>query len=99
MKGGPTGPPFIYKVDLIRLLIAISAALVFYLVGAAAVRYFNQPPPPEPALRDVQPVDYKFRCEVCGVEVTMTAAPAAEVPDAPRHCREDMTLVAEAGSW
>lgn len=83
----------------LRVLIAVCAALAFYLAGAAAVRYFNQPPPPEPARRDVQPVDYKFRCEVCGVEVTMTAAPAEEVPEAPRHCREDMTLVIEAGSW
>jgi hypothetical protein len=53
-------------------------------------------PPDEPDLESLRPVDYRYRCGVCGAEVTMTAAPedeAAEAPDPPRHCREDMTLV------
>jgi endogenous inhibitor of DNA gyrase (YacG/DUF329 family) len=34
-----------------------------------------------------------FRCSICGTEVRMTSA-NDEVPDAPRHCQEDMDLVA-----
>ena len=38
-------------------------------------------------------------CSVCGTEVTMTSAPEDEIPNAPRHCREDMNLVVEGGDW
>ncbi len=34
-----------------------------------------------------------FRCSICGTEVRMTSA-NDEVPDPPRHCQEDMDLVA-----
>jgi DNA-directed RNA polymerase subunit RPC12/RpoP len=34
-----------------------------------------------------------YRCSICGTEVRMTAA-NDEVPDQPRHCLEDMDLVA-----
>jgi hypothetical protein len=44
-------------------------------------------------------VNYRYRCTVCGTEVTMTSAPDGEAPDAPRHCREDMSLVVEGGEW
>jgi hypothetical protein len=34
-----------------------------------------------------------FRCSICGTEVRMTSA-NDEVPEPPRHCQEDMDLVA-----
>ena len=34
-----------------------------------------------------------YRCSICGTEVRMTAA-NDEVPEPPRHCLEDMDLVA-----
>jgi DNA-directed RNA polymerase subunit RPC12/RpoP len=34
-----------------------------------------------------------YRCSICGTEVRMTVA-NDEVPNAPRHCQEDMDLVA-----
>ena len=83
----------------VRVLIAVAAALVFYLIGVRIVRVMLAPPPPdEPDLTLLRPVDYRYRCMVCGTEVTMTAAPSAdgepvESPDAPRHCREDMQLL------
>ena len=51
---------------------------------------------PEPEPGELHPVDYRYRCVVCGTEVTMTAAPTDEAPTPPRHCREDMALVVEA---
>ena len=57
-----------------------------------AVRKFKLAPPPEPDPDDIQPVNLRFRCAVCGAEVTMTAAQGDE-PDAPRHCREDMDFI------
>jgi len=83
----------------VRVLIAVAAALVLYLIGVRIVRVMLTPPPPdEPDLTLLRPVDYRYRCMVCGTEVTMTAAPSVdgepvESPDAPRHCREDMQLL------
>ncbi|MEO6467547.1 MAG: hypothetical protein ABIP21_00495 [Acidimicrobiia bacterium] len=79
----------------IRILIALAMALVFYLIAVRIVRVMMAPPPPdEPDVSLLKPVDYRYRCMVCGTEVTMTASPEADAPDAPRHCREDMASVA-----
>ena len=47
-------------------------------------------PPPAGELRKVKII---YRCSICGTEVRMTVAPD-EDPDPPRHCLEDMDLVA-----
>jgi DNA-directed RNA polymerase subunit RPC12/RpoP len=38
-------------------------------------------------------VNLKYQCTICGAEVKMTKA-GEELPEAPRHCMEDMQLVA-----
>jgi len=38
-------------------------------------------------------VNLRYRCSICGAEVRMTQA-TEELPDPPRHCQEDMDLVA-----
>ena len=82
----------------VRVLIALAAAVVFYLIAVRLVRAMLRPgPPDEPDLESLRPVDYRYRCGVCGAEVTMTAAPGDEAPEAPRHCREDMTLIGGEG--
>jgi hypothetical protein len=83
---------------IVRIALALTGAIVIYLIGAGTIRKFTIPPPPEPDPDNVQPVDLRYRCIVCGTEVTMTQAPSGELPEAPRHCREDMVLVVEAGS-
>jgi len=82
---------------LVRVAIAVPAGLLIYLVGASTLRKFKIAPDAEPDPEDVVPVDVRFRCTVCGAEVTMTAAQAGEEPDAPRHCREDMVRVGPIG--
>ena len=78
----------------VRILIALAACVVLYLVAVKVIRTMLVPPPPEePDLSKLEPVDHRYRCMVCGTEVTMTASPDAEAPDAPRHCREDMRLL------
>ena len=84
---------------ILKVLIAIAAFFVIYLTGTFVVRSFMHPPPAEPEIGRLRKVSYKFRCTVCGTEVTMTAAPEDEVPTAPRHCREDMSLVVEGGQY
>jgi DNA-directed RNA polymerase subunit RPC12/RpoP len=73
-------------------------ARVIYVLAAGLFRSLNPEPPGEPDPGELHPVDLKYRCIVCGAEVTMTSAPGDEMPEAPRHCKEDMALVVEAGS-
>jgi hypothetical protein len=73
---------------------AVVIALVIYLLGAAVVRNFaNAEPAPEPGESELEDVDYRYQCIVCGAQAVLYAAPEGEVPEAPRHCREDMVLI------
>jgi hypothetical protein len=84
--------------DWLRVLVALAGCVGLYLVGVKVVRVLMMPPPPdEPDVTKLKPVDLHYRCMVCGTEVTMTAAPDAEA-EPPRHCREDMKLVGSTES-
>jgi hypothetical protein len=80
-------------VIVVKLLLAAAAAYVIFRAGIAVVRSFSQPVPPPPPPGELRKVKIMFRCSVCGTEVRMTSA-NDEVPDPPRHCQEDMDLVA-----
>ena len=67
--------------------------LLIYVIGAGTLKKFKIAPDEELDPEQVVPVELRFRCIVCGAEVTMTAAQAGEEPDAPRHCREDMVPI------
>jgi hypothetical protein len=75
---------------------ALVAAVALYLLGAALVRNFSsaEPPDEEPDPADLEDVDHRYRCIVCGAQLVLYAAPGGEVPQAPRHCREPMVLMA-----
>jgi len=49
------------------------------------------PPKPEPG--ELRRVNLRYRCNICGAEVRMTSAPD-ELPEPPRHCMDEMELVA-----
>jgi hypothetical protein len=78
--------------DVLRVVIAVVAAVTIYVVGAAVLRKFKIAPPEEPDPADLRPVDVAYRCTVCGAEVTMTVS-ASDDPEPPRHCREDMVPI------
>ena len=78
--------------DILRVVVAVVAAVTIYVIGASVLRKFKIAPPEEPDPADLRPVDVRFRCQVCGAEVTMTVSASAE-PEAPRHCREDMVPI------
>ncbi|MCB0973968.1 MAG: hypothetical protein KDB86_05345 [Actinobacteria bacterium] len=83
---------------LMKVGIALAAALVLYLIGANTVAGFaGIPPTNNPDEEDLEMVDYGFRCGVCGAIVHMTLAPTGEVPNAPRHCREPMDPLVTSG--
>ncbi|MFI5372547.1 MAG: hypothetical protein ACHQ52_13395 [Candidatus Eisenbacteria bacterium] len=77
---------------ILRVVIGAVVALALYVTGANLLRKFHIAPPEEPDADAVQPVNLRFRCIVCGAEVTMTAAQGDD-PEPPRHCREDMVSI------
>jgi hypothetical protein len=78
---------------LLRILLAVLAAAVIIKLGMSVLRSFARPVAPPPPPGELRKVRITYRCSICGTEVRMTAA-NDEVPDPPRHCQEDMDLVA-----
>jgi hypothetical protein len=79
---------------VLRIVAALGAAVILYLIGAKMVGNFSKSdPPPDPSEIDLEDVDYRYRCIVCGAQAVLYVAPEGEVPDPPRHCREPMALV------
>jgi hypothetical protein len=83
----------IFHASVIKTVIAVLVAAVLLRIGYAMVSGLAQEPPapPEPGL--LRKVKITYRCSNCGAEVRMTVAPD-EDPEPPRHCLEDMELVA-----
>jgi hypothetical protein len=77
---------------ILNVLIALVAAFVILRLGLFVLRAIAHPPeaPTEGQLRRV---NLRYRCSICGAEVKMVQA-SEELPEPPRHCMEDMDLVA-----
>lgn len=73
--------------------VAVLFGALILWVGWFFLRTVGTPPPPPPEPGTIRKVKLVYRCSVCGAEVRMTAAPSEE-PEPPRHCFEDMDLVA-----
>ncbi len=78
---------------LVRIVIAVVAAVLIIKVGLMILRGLAQPIPEPPPAGELRKVKIMYRCSLCGAEVRMTIAPE-EDPQPPRHCQEDMELVA-----
>jgi hypothetical protein len=72
---------------------AVLAGWLILKAGFGVLSSLATPLPPPPPPGELRKVRLTFRCSVCGTEVRMTSA-NDEVPDPPRHCQEDMDLVA-----
>ena len=74
----------------------VIAAVFMYLIfvaGMAMLGGLSRPVPEPPPPGELRKVKIAFRCSLCGTEVRMTISPNEE-PQAPRHCQEDMDLLA-----
>ena len=79
---------------ILKVVAALTAGVVIYLIGARMVGNFSKSdPPPEPGEVPLEDVDYRYRCIVCGAQAVLYAAPEGDMPEPPRHCREPMVLV------
>jgi hypothetical protein len=77
---------------VVKLVIAVVVCVLIMRVGLAVLRALARPnEAPEPG--EMRKVNLRYRCSICGTEVRMTQA-NEELPAPPRHCLEDMDLVA-----
>ncbi|MHB8463327.1 MAG: hypothetical protein ACYDH6_00935 [Acidimicrobiales bacterium] len=63
-------------------------------LGLFALRMVAREPPPPLPPGELRKVNARFRCSVCGMEMRVTLA-ADEDPPPPRHCMEEMDLIAQ----
>ena len=73
-------------------LIAIAMGVAIYMVAKWAINLLATPGPEEPNPEDVHEIAVDYRCTVCGLRLTVTAAQEGEMA-APKHCREEMVEV------
>jgi len=75
-----------------KLAFAMAVFVVIMRIGMIVLGGLARPhmaPPPG----ELRRVNLRYRCSVCYAEVKMVQA-TEELPPAPRHCQEDMDLVA-----
>ena len=83
----------LFDLSFWRVLSALLMGWLIFRAGLGALGAFARPVPEPPPPGELRRVKIQFRCSICGAEVRMTAA-NDEVPEPPRHCLEDMDLVA-----
>ncbi len=79
--------------NVINVIVAVVAGFLIIRIGLAMLRGLALPVPEPPPAGELRKVKIAYRCSLCGAEVRMTVAPDAD-PQPPRHCLEDMDLVA-----
>ena len=75
------------------LLGAVVICYVLWKVGIALIRGLTTPLPEPPPSGELRKVSVRYRCSVCGLEIKTMLAPD-EDPPPPRHCLEDMDIIA-----
>jgi hypothetical protein len=75
----------------LKFAVAVFAAAFMMRAGYALLRHLARPMPEPPPPGELRKVKLTYRCSICGAEVRMTMA-NDEMPEAPRHCLEDMDL-------
>ena len=80
---------------VLRAAAAVVLAYGFFRMGYAMIRGLGTPLPGPPPEGELRRVNLRYRCSSCGVELRLTRAANAE-PEAPRHCMDEMDLVAAA---
>jgi hypothetical protein len=78
---------------MLRVVLAVLFGGGTLWIGVKLLRGLARPLPGPPPAGEMRKVNLRYRCTLCGTELKMTLA-ADEDPDPPRHCQEDMQLVA-----
>lgn len=78
---------------VVRIAVGLAVAWAIWRLGRAMLGGLVRPMPEPPPPGELRRVKITYRCSVCGTEVRMTTA-NDEVPAPPRHCQDEMELVA-----
>ncbi len=78
---------------VVAIVLALVFAALLWKVGLGMLRSVTRPLPAPPPAGEMRRVSLRYRCSICGVELKMTLANDQE-PEPPRHCQEDMDLLA-----
>lgn len=78
---------------MFKLVVSAIFIFVVWRVGFAVLRGLARPRPEPLPPGEMRRVNLRYRCGVCGTELKMVLA-NDELPEPPRHCQEDMDLVA-----
>jgi len=77
---------------LFKVVVAVAVFVLIMRLGMLMLGGLATPHPP-PEAGQVRKVNLRYRCSICLAEVRMVQA-SEELPMPPRHCQEDMDLVA-----
>lgn len=77
---------------LIKVVAALAVFVLIMRIGMIMLGGLAKKHAP-PAQGELRRVNLRYRCSVCAAEVRMVQA-SEELPAPPRHCQEDMDLVA-----
>lgn len=80
------------KAAILPLLVAAAVVGLLFKIGYAMLGGLAQPVPEPPPAGELRKVKLMYRCTICGTEVRMTTA-NDQMPEAPRHCMDEMDLV------
>jgi hypothetical protein len=83
----------VMRPNVLSVAVAVLAGWLILRVGYAVLTALATPPPEPRPPGELRQVRITYRCSICGTEVRMTAA-TEEFPEPPRHCQEDMDVVA-----
>jgi hypothetical protein len=81
---------------LIKVPIAVVAGWAIFKFGVMMIGGLARPIPTPPPDGELRRVNMRFRCPSCGTEIRMTKTDALD-PVPPRHCMDEMDLVAVDG--
>ena len=76
-----------------KVVVSLIIIVVVWRVGFAMLRGLARPLPAPLPPGEMRKVNLRYRCGICGTELKMVLA-NEELPEPPRHCQEDMDLVA-----
>jgi len=79
--------------NVFNVILAVLFGGVILKSGLWFLKALATPLPEPPPPGELRKVKIMFRCSICGAEVRMTAA-NDEDPAPPRHCQDEMDLVA-----
>jgi hypothetical protein len=79
----------------LRIAVAVVAVYVIFRLGLALLKGFARPIPEPPPAGEMRRIKLRYRCSLCGMEIRIDRA-SSEEPEPPRHCMEEMELVAAA---